>query len=128
MGQQQLLLIVLGVIIVGITVLVGISQFKANAVQNNRDGLLSGMMAIATLAQEYYKKPSELGGGNRSFTGFVIPTNLQRTTNGRYSATVREQTITIVGRGTEIGNNGRSVVRVTMVANSNSIVSVRINN
>jgi hypothetical protein len=128
MGQQQLLLIVLGVIIVGITIVVGITLFKANAVQSNRDGLISEMTAVAALAQEYYRKPSELSGGSNSFTGFVIPTNLQRTTNGRYSATVRAQSITLVGRGVEIGNNGTSVVRVTMRVGANSMLSVRINN
>ena len=36
MGQQQLLLIILGVIIVGIAVAVGITMFQDNAVDQNR--------------------------------------------------------------------------------------------
>ena len=39
MGQQQLLLIVLGVIVVGIAVVVGTKLFNANAVSSNRDGV-----------------------------------------------------------------------------------------
>ncbi len=43
MGQQQLLLIILGVIIVGIAVAVGITMFKTNAVSANRDALIGDM-------------------------------------------------------------------------------------
>ena len=39
MGSQQLLLIVLGVIIVGIAVIVGISIFGSNADQANKDAV-----------------------------------------------------------------------------------------
>ena len=39
MGQQQLLLIVLGVIVVGIAVAVGMNQFSTSATEANRDGL-----------------------------------------------------------------------------------------
>ena len=43
MGQQQLLLIVLGVIIVGIAVVVGINLFNANATNANRDAVVSDL-------------------------------------------------------------------------------------
>jgi len=46
MGQQQLLLIVLGVIIVGIAVVVGINLFNANATNANRDGVISDLNKI----------------------------------------------------------------------------------
>ena len=41
MGQQQLLLIVLGVIIVGIAVVVGINLFNANAEESAKDTIVS---------------------------------------------------------------------------------------
>ena len=41
MGQQQLLLIVLGVIVVGIAVVVGINLFNANSISSDRDGVVS---------------------------------------------------------------------------------------
>jgi len=43
MGQQQLLLIVLGVIVVGIAVIVGINLFTVNAVSSNRDGVTADL-------------------------------------------------------------------------------------
>ena len=70
MGQQQLLLIVLGVIIVGIAVVVGINLFNANAEESAKDTLVSEGTNLGAMAQQYFKKPVALGGGGNSFTGF----------------------------------------------------------
>ena len=70
MGQQQLLLIVLGVIIVGIAVVVGINLFNANAEESTKDTLVSEGTNLGAMAQQYFKKPVALGGGGNSFTGF----------------------------------------------------------
>lgn len=72
MGTQQLLLIVLGVIIVGIAVVVGINIFGTNAEQANKDALTQDCLRLAAAAQGYYRKPSMLGGGNNSFVGCEI--------------------------------------------------------
>ena len=70
MGQQQLLLIVLGVIIVGIAVVVGINLFNANAEESTKDTLVSEGTNLGAMAQQYFKKPVALGGGGNSFAGF----------------------------------------------------------
>lgn len=70
MGQQQLLLIVLGVIIVGIAVVVGINLFNANAEESTKDTLVSEGTNLGAMAQQYFKKPVALGGGGNDFTGF----------------------------------------------------------
>ncbi len=70
MGQQQLLLIVLGVIVVGIAVVVGINLFNANAESSTQDSIVSQGTNIGAMAQQYYKKPTAMGGGGNSFTGF----------------------------------------------------------
>lgn len=85
MGQSQLLLIVLGVIIAGTAVIVGMNLFHASAVQSNRDGLDSDLLRLANQAQTYYKKTEVLGGGNRSFIGFDIPSRLASNENGTYT-------------------------------------------
>lgn len=82
MGQQQLLLIVLGVIIVGIAIVVGINLFNANAESSTQDSLVSQGTNIGALAQQYYKKPTALGGGGNSFT----PTGTNVTTFAQYWA------------------------------------------
>ncbi len=76
MGQQQLLLIVLGVIVVGIAVVVGINLFNANAVASNRDAVISDLNNLGAMAQQYYKKPASMAGGGNTFTGWTIPTQL----------------------------------------------------
>ena len=67
MGQQQLLLIVLGVIIVGIAVVVGINLFNANAEEAAKDGVVSDNTNLGAMAQQYYKKPLSMGGGGNTF-------------------------------------------------------------
>ncbi len=69
MGQQQLLLIVLGVIVVGIAVVVGINLFNANAETSTQDSVVSQGTNIGALAQQYYKKPTLWEDGG-SFTDF----------------------------------------------------------
>ena len=69
MGQQQLLLIVLGTIIVGIAVIVGINMFTTGAVNAERDALLQDVNNVASTAASYWRKPAALGGGARSFVG-----------------------------------------------------------
>ncbi len=88
MGQQQLLLIVIGVIIVGIAIVVGINLASASAQSANRDAVISDLNNIGAFAQQYYRKPTALGGGGNSFTGFTIPPSLVTTGNGTYTATV----------------------------------------
>jgi len=127
MGQQQLLLIVLGVIIVGIAVVVGINVFTASSSNANRDAVVSDLTNLASNAQQYYRKPTALGGGGNTFTGWTIPTNLVTTPNGSYSATVAAQSVTLVGIGNEIGNDGSNSVQVTMVV-SPTDVTTTINN
>ena len=113
MGQQQLLLIVLGVIIVGIAVVVGINLFNANATNANRDAVVSDLNNLGAMAQQFYKKPTSMGGGGNLFTGWAIPTNLVSNANGTYSAAVAAGTVTIEGTGVEIGNDGSAPVKCT---------------
>ncbi|MEJ2050038.1 MAG: hypothetical protein P8Y60_09420, partial [Calditrichota bacterium] len=62
MGQQQLLLIVLGIIIVGIAIAVGVNMFQSSAVETNRQAMISDLANLAAKAQRYYRTPTELGG------------------------------------------------------------------
>ena len=89
MGQQQLLLIVLGVIIVGIAVVVGINLFNANAEESAKDTVVSEGLNLGALAQQFYKKPVALGGGGNSFNtsngaavAFDVPTRLDTSAVG----------------------------------------------
>jgi hypothetical protein len=69
MGQQQLLLIILGVIIVGIAIAVGISMFSSGSVQANRDGIVNDLNNLAANAYQFKIRPTTMGGGGGSYTG-----------------------------------------------------------
>ncbi|NOX19007.1 MAG: hypothetical protein GXO87_12100 [Chlorobi bacterium] len=128
MGQQQLLLIVLGVIIVGIAVVVGINVFTASSIEANRNAVIGDLTNLASMAQQYYRKPTALGGGNQTFTGWTVPPALASNANGGYTASVAAQAVTLTGTGTETGNDGSNNVKVTMIVAPDSITSTTINN
>lgn len=127
MGQQQLLLIVIGVIIVGIAIVVGINLASTSAQSANRDAVIADLNNIGAFAQQYFRKPTALGGGGYSFSGFTIPPSLATTGNGSYTATVGATVVTIVGIGNEVGNDGTNKVKCTAVITQDNI-SVTINN
>ena len=121
MGQQQLLLIILGVIVVGIAVAVGITMFTDSAISANRDALTNDLVNLASRAQQYFRRPVALGGGGYTFSGLTADaTGLSRLTNkpsngnGTYSITVAgsgtgtSASLTIKGIGNEL-NNGTAV-------------------
>ena len=72
MGQQQLLLVILVTIIVGIATVVAINTFGAAADSANLDAVRQDVAQIAAAAQGYYMKPRMLGGGGRSFEGITF--------------------------------------------------------
>ncbi len=127
MGQQQLLLIVLGVIIVGIAIVVGINIATTSAQSSNRDAVIADLNTIGNYAQQYYRKPSSMGGGNNTFTGWTIPPAIDTTGNGTFVATVAAQTVTLVGTGNETGNDGSAKVKATATITPTNI-TVTINN
>jgi hypothetical protein len=89
MGQQQLLLIILGVIIVGIAIAVGLSLFAANSVQANKDAIINDINNIAANAYQFYIRPISMAGGGSSYTGgtgYSIPMRMSCNDNGSYTA------------------------------------------
>ena len=100
MGQQQLLLIILGVIIVGIAIAVGISMFSSSSVQSNKDAIINDLNNLAANAYQFRIRPTTMGGGGGSYTGgsgFAIPTKLASNDNGTFAATSAAQAVTFTG-------------------------------
>ena len=123
MGQQQLLLIILGVIVVGIAVAVGVTMFNDSAVSSNRDAVTNDLINFASRAQQYYRRPKALGGGGGSFVGIADMKSLTKTNttgysngNGTYtvSGAGSATTCQLQGLGTETGNDGSTPVKVIM--------------
>jgi len=77
MGQQQLLLLVLGIVIVGLAVVVGIQAFGENQKKANSDAMVNDGVRIASDAQAWRLKPAAFGGGASNatatpFTGLTL--------------------------------------------------------
>ena len=117
MGQQQLLLIVLSVIIVGIAVVIGLGLFSEGADQANIDQVVQDVAALGAKAQQYYMKPTALGGGGRSFTGLTIEMigSAQNRNGDGYAVTPAADGVTcsIVGTCSPAKKDDGSAVTVT---------------
>ena len=87
MGQQQLLLIILGVIIVGIAIAVGLSLFSAQSVASNKDAIVNDLGNLAATAYQFKIRPVSMGGGGGSYTGFTIPSKMSSNDNATYVTT-----------------------------------------
>ena len=105
MGQQQLLLLVLGAIIVGVAIVVGVNMFSTSAINANRDAVVQDCMTLATRAQQWYRTPTILGGGGRDFTKLTSLSLIRfpdSNENGSYALSLPQTSqITITGTGTE---------------------------
>lgn len=116
MGQQQLLMIVLALIIIAIAVAISITLFRANAIEGKRDILIEETTSLGVMALQYYKKPAEIGGGGKSFEGFIIPSQMVQTANGNFlTADIQAGEIGIVGTGSEVVTGNDSIKVETVV-------------
>lgn len=126
MGQQQLLLIILGVIVVGIAVAVGITMFQDNAVNANRDAVTNDLVNLSARCQQYFRRPLSLGGGQGDFSGVTIQdlTTKPSNANGSYVVTSAAATqVVLDGTGTEDGDDGNLIsVTMTVFSDSSSVV------
>lgn len=77
MGQQQLLLLVLSTIIVGVSIVVGIGMFQDSAMNANIDTVTQECVTIASKASEWWNKSEALGGGGGAFNGTGRTVDLQ---------------------------------------------------
>jgi len=82
MGQQQLLLLVLSVILVGIAIAVGITAFQSYARQTHIENIIADLNYLATQAHQYVSKPVAMGGGGGDFRPAVIPGTTNQVAGG----------------------------------------------
>ena len=126
MGQQQLILVVLGMIIVGIAIVVAVTMFQSNAIESSRSALINDLLYFASKARGYYWRPLNFGGGNHSFNGITMGmlSSMSENENGRYyieSYTTNE--VVFVGVGRMVA--GDDSVRVRMTVNEqNSVIQI----
>lgn len=123
MGQTQLFLVVLGMMLIGVAIYVGVSLFSANTVEDSRNAIIGDLQNFAARANSYYWKPTTQGGGGKSFTGIsmsqVFPMN--ENANAKYFIeSVQDDQCVIDGVGKVVTTNGDSIrvrIRVTIQRN-----------
>lgn len=125
MGQQQLLLIILGVIVVGVAIAVGISMFSGQSVAANRDAIIVDLSTLGSDGYQFKIRPTTMGGGNGTYAGYTISaTGAWGANNPNATYTVTTQTATqLVLTATSKQVNGATVT-VTFDGNGSATAPV----
>ena len=123
MGQTQLFLVVLGMMLVGIAIYVGVSLFSANTIEDTRNAIIVDLGNFASRANAYYWKPASQSGGGKSFAGITLSQiyPMAENPNARYYIeSAADDQCVIVGVGKVVTTNGDSIrvrIRVTTQRN-----------
>ncbi len=139
MGQQQLLLIVLVLIMVGLSIVVGMQLYDQSIRDSAIDNLTKDLVHLGSLAMNYYRTPSELGGGGQSFkassTGgtsvWDVPAQLDSLDDRTYTITaITDNSMEIMGKSENIstGFNNNDGVQVYVELDKNGVTNFRIEN
>lgn len=125
MGQQQLLLVILVTILVGIATVVAINVFGGAADQANRDAVRQDLLQGASSAQAVWTRPRVLDGAQQDFTSITdngdllgrlnMPMTIDGTTgtneNGTFSIVDKTTTsLTLQGVPASGGENIQAIV------------------
>jgi len=86
MGQQQLLLIVLVMLLVGIATVIAIRTTQQASAESNMDAVRLEILQAHSHARVFYTKPFMMGGGSSSFDGVTLNDLLlsEENDNARY--------------------------------------------
>ncbi|MBK8944125.1 MAG: hypothetical protein IPM32_02540 [Ignavibacteriae bacterium] len=126
MGQQQLLLILLGILVIGVAIFVGVELFTSNAIEQKRNEIINECTILASEAQLYYRKPKVYGGGGKSFVGWKIPREYNKTEAGFFvQASVQPEEVIITGTGNELVTATDSV-QIQMVVTRDAFQTIII--
>ena len=124
MGQTQLLLVILGIILVGVAIYVGIQMFQYNSVDDVRNSVMTDLNSYAARALAYYGKPATQGGGDKSFDGATMSKifPMADNVNGRYYVESAEgDNCVLVGVGKAIAGADSVRIRLRVTPQRNTI-------
>ncbi|MCD6335380.1 MAG: hypothetical protein DRP97_01300 [Candidatus Latescibacterota bacterium] len=122
--QQQQLLIILGVMLVGIALVVGIQMLGENTAAANLDAVIADCTSLAIRAQTWYKRPSILEGAGRSFAYFSLSAIGADSVNahGTYSISrLTEDSFVLTGTGIEDPNRDGNPLTVSFTVYADAL-------
>ncbi len=85
MGQSQLLIIAISVLIIGIAIAAGAGFFSDDEIEANKKAMINDVNHIAMNAARYYRRIPALGGGGYSYMGYALPAGYRSNLNGVYT-------------------------------------------
>ena len=110
MGQQQLILILLAIMVIGVAVAAALGLFSANSAEQNKLAIINDLNTIRASARKYRMKPTTMAGGAGSYAGFTMPSKLMSNENGKYELSVAADEITVVATSYAVATNKITVV------------------
>ena len=126
MGQQQLLLLVLGIVIVGIAVVAGIQAFSEGKGKAEQDAAVSDAMRIISDVQAWKLKPQAFGGGSGSAdVNFAALTSL-KPLGYPQAGTTAQPYITTSGCYTIAGSATKATITILKLATSTTCSATTI--
>ena len=135
MGQQQLLLLVLGIVIVGLAVVVGIQAFSENQKKANADSLVNDGIRLASDIQAWSLKPEAFGGpaatedlGDADFGSIGVGTGTTgySNTNGSFEITQGTGCVVITGDNGLTGDK-QNLVYISVRGTAQDNIETQIN-
>jgi len=122
--MQQLLLLTLVALLVGIAIFSGLRTSQETMHQVNEYGVVQEALIIAGYARAWCLKPADLGGGSGSFADFTLAAinHHQGSLNGRFEISeLQVESFRLTGIGVE-----GSPLRVTLLVFPDSISGLKI--
>lgn len=135
MGTQQILLIVLSVIIVGVAIAVGITMFNNQAYNSNQQAVAGELQNYGAQAVQFWKTPQSQGGASQlpgavgqetvsRFIGFDPAAYTNATENGSFYVYAASDTlVTMIGVGNHMKNSAYAKVQTDIWLPSGTITS-----
>lgn len=135
MGTQQILLLVLSVIVVGVSISVGITMFANQSYNANQQAVASELQNYGVLVLQYYKTTKAQGGAGQdstnisidvmsTFMGFSGENHSVVSENGEFRImSLNGSVLTLKGLGTEIRESKRPLVTTRVYMATGQIIA-----
>jgi hypothetical protein len=123
--MQQLILLTLVALLIGVALLAGLETSQDSLRQANEFAVVHEAMTIVGYAQAWYRRPKWLGGGGGSFSDFTLEVIRYNavSVNGHFIVSEqKERSFRLTG----IGKEGDPPLRVTLEVFANSLSPIQI--
>ncbi|MBI3006259.1 MAG: hypothetical protein HYY49_12710 [Ignavibacteriales bacterium] len=95
MGQQQLILVLLAIMVIGVAIAAGLGLFSSNQAGQNKLAIINDLNNLRAMAYKYRIRPSTMAGGAGSYEGFVLPGKFASNENANYTLNVTADEIVV---------------------------------